>query len=135
MHRDRALALALGVFVAALLAFALYRLGPHTRWFPGCLFHRITGLNCPGCGMTRAAHATLHGHLGEAFRFNPVGMVLFPAALMGLGLELIGWVRGEPLAWRLRAGGRWGWGIAALLLVFWILRNIPFWPFTLLAPP
>jgi len=85
--------------------------------------------------MTRAVHAVLHGRLAEAFRFNQVGMVLFPAALLGIGLELIGWVRGEPLPFRFRAGGRWGWGIAITLLVFWVLRNIPVWPCTLLSPP
>lgn len=125
----------LGLCIALLLAFALYRLGPSARWFPGCLLHKLTGLDCPGCGMTRAVHATLHGRLGEAFRFNPVGMVLLPAALIGLGLELLGWVRGKPLPLQFRAGGRWGWWIVGGLLVFWILRNIPTWPFTLLAPP
>ena len=28
--------------------------------------------------MTRAAHAALHGRFGEAFRFNPLGMILLP---------------------------------------------------------
>jgi hypothetical protein len=135
MRADRVWAVVLGMLVVSLLAFALYRFGPSASFFPGCLFHRLTGLQCPGCGMTRAAYATLHGRLGEAFRFNPVGMVLFPAALVGMGLELIGWVRGKPLPPRFRVGGRWAWGIAGVLLVFWILRNIPVWPFTLLAPP
>lgn len=135
MHGKRALALAFGGLVAALLAFMLYRNGPSGMGLPGCLFHRLTGLECPGCGMTRATHAALHGRIGEAFRFNPVGMVLFPAALLGLGLELAGWVRGKPLPFSFRIGGRWAWGIVGILLVFWILRNIPVWPCTLLAPP
>lgn len=135
MCKERLLTVVFAACCALVLAFALYRLGPSSPWFPGCLFHRWTGLDCPGCGMTRAAHATFHGRFGEAFRFNPLGMVLFPAALLGIGLELIGWVRGKPLPLRFRIGGRWAWGIAALLLVFWVLRNIPAWPFTLLAPP
>lgn len=85
--------------------------------------------------MTRAAHAMLHGRIAEAFRYNPVGMILFPAAMLGIGLELAGWVRGKPLPPRFRIGGRLAWGIAGVLLVFWVLRNIPVWPFTLLAPP
>ena len=68
MHKDRALWFALGGLAVACAAFALYQLGPHDRrWLPGCTFHQLTGLNCPGCGMTRAAYATLHGRLGEAF--------------------------------------------------------------------
>jgi hypothetical protein len=85
--------------------------------------------------MTRATHAVFHGRIFEAFRFNPVGMILFPAAVVGIGLELLGWVRGKPLPVRFRIGGRWAWGIAGILLAFWILRNIPVWPCTLLAPP
>jgi hypothetical protein len=135
MRGDRALALALGALSALLLAFLLYRSGPAASWLPGCLFHRVTGFDCPGCGMTRAAHAALHGRIGEAFRFNPLGMVLLPAAMIGLGLELAGWLRGRPLPVRFRIGGRWAWGVLGVLMAFWVLRNIPAWPFTLLAPP
>lgn len=135
MDARRALVVVLGLGGLLLLAFALYRFGPSAEWLPGCLFHRLTGLECAGCGMTRAVYAALHGHVAEAFRFNPLGMVLLPAALLGIGLELAGWVRGSPLPWRFRAGGRWAWGLAAMLLGFWVLRNVPAWPFTLLAPP
>lgn len=130
---NRALAVALGLLVASLLAFALYQRGPAGLGLPGCLFHRLTGLDCPGCGMTRAAHAALHGRWEDAFRFNPVGMILFPAAMMGIGMELIGWVRGKPLPLRIRIGGAWAWGIAGILLGYWICRNIPVWPFSLLS--
>ena len=135
MHAGRAWLVGLGCCAILLLMLLLYAAGPSGIWFPGCLFHQFTGLNCPGCGMTRAVHAALHGRLAEAFRYNPVGMVLFPAAVLGIGLELIGWVRGKPLPFSFRAGGRWGWRLAVTLLVFWILRNIPVWPCTLLSPP
>ena len=135
MRRDRALAVALGVLSASLLAFLLYCSVPAASWLPGCLFHRVTGFDCPGCGMTRATHAALHGRIGEAFRFNPVGMVLLPDAMIGLGLELAGWLRGKPLPIRFRIGGRWAWGVLGVLMAFWVFRNIPAWPFTLLAPP
>jgi hypothetical protein len=124
-----------GLAALAFSAFLLRSHGPDAAWLPGCLFHRITGLDCPGCGMTRAAHATLHGDLVEAFRLNPLGMILLPLALIGIGLEIAGWVRGKPLPWTFRARGGWVWGIVVAVFVFWIARNIPVWPFTLLAPP
>lgn len=135
MRGKRVLALALGILTISAAAFLLNRHGPSASWLPGCLFHRMTGLSCPGCGMTRAAYAVLHGDLGGAFRLNPVGMVLFPAALLGLGLELAGWARGKPLPFRFRVGGRWAWGVLGIVLAFWVVRNIPEWPFTLLSPP
>ena len=120
------------------LAFAAWQLSLHgpsgLPWMPGCLFHSATGLHCPGCGMTRATHAALHGHFGQAFRFNPVGVILLPVALVGVGIELAGWVRGRPLPFRLNPGATGAWIIAGVVIAFWILRNLPWWPFTLLAP-
>lgn len=93
---------------------------------PGCVFKKVTGLDCPGCGMTRATCATLNGDLGKAFYFNPVGMVLLPLALLGLSIEVAGWVRGKPLSHRFRIG-RWGAAfLLAVIVGWWILRNL-FW--------
>jgi hypothetical protein len=85
--------------------------------------------------MTRATHAVLHGHPGEAVRLNALGMVLAPFFLLGMGLELAGWVRGAALPVRLRFGPRGTWWLIGAVLAFWILRNLPVWPCTLLAPP
>jgi Protein of unknown function (DUF2752) len=136
MRGDRALWVALAVAAVAFAAHQLHQRGPDgLAWLPGCFFKRITGLNCPGCGMTRAAYATLHGHFAAAFRYNPVGMVLLPLALLGVAIELLGWIRARPLGHRLSVGVRGAKWIAWLMVSFWILRNIPLWPLTLLAPP
>ena len=37
----------------------------------GCPFFRLTGLTCPGCGLTRAYIHALHGEFSVAFRYNP----------------------------------------------------------------
>ena len=45
---------------------------------PGtCTFRRLTGLPCPGCGMTRSFISMAHGRLADAWRFNPAGVVFF----------------------------------------------------------
>ena len=49
-------------------------------FYPICLFHALTGLNCPGCGGTRAAYQLLHGHLLRALQDNAL-FVLSLAAL------------------------------------------------------
>lgn len=85
--------------------------------------------------MTRATYAAMHGRIAEAFRFNPVGMILLPLACAGLGLEVLGWIGGKPLGFRLNVGVKGAWAIAWLVIIFWIFRNIPYWPFTLLSPP
>ena len=100
-----------------------------------CILHDTTGLHCAGCGMTRAVHAVLEGRFLEAFRLNPLGVVVVPLLFLALVPEVVGWVRGEAPKWRLPIG-RPGWiGIAVLILAYMVLRNLPWAPFTLLAPP
>jgi hypothetical protein len=110
--------------LAALAGLAvLYFFDPATHGFyPLCPLYRMTGLQCPGCGGLRALHQLLHGHLGAAWRFNPLVIILLPVGLW-LGLrECAG-------AWQT---GRWpaalrpihGWMVAAALVAFGILRNL-----------
>ena len=99
-----------------------------------CFFHQLTGLHCPGCGMTRATAALVNGDLLSAFRFNPLGVLLLPLALLGLVLESIGWVRNTSPPWRIPLGKHGAKIIAIAVILFMVLRNLPWFPFSLLAP-
>jgi hypothetical protein len=46
-----------------------------------CPSYQVLGLQCPGCGLTRAGSALLHGHLFEAMWLNP--LVLWVASYVG----------------------------------------------------
>ncbi len=123
MHKDRAVWVSIAILAIVCSAYMLRETGG-AGWMPGCNFRKLTGLECPGCGMTRAAHATLNGRFAQAFAFNPVGMILLPLAMLGVSLEVFGWVRGKPLPFHMRLG-RWGAAaIAMILIVFWIGRNL-----------
>jgi len=103
------------------------------RFYPTCPFHDLTGLYCPGCGSTRAMHQLLHGHLRAAMGYNAVMVLCLPFAVVGMALEALRVVRGRRLTetylspWLIR-------GIAAAFTAFWVLRNIPAYPFFYLAP-
>jgi hypothetical protein len=56
--------------------------------FPGCPLRELTGLDCPGCGGTRALHALTHGDIGTALDHNVVIAVLLPLLLVAWGLWL-----------------------------------------------
>lgn len=43
-----------------------------------CIFRTITGLECPGCGMTRAISALASGHFKEAVSYNILSVSLLP---------------------------------------------------------
>ena len=106
---------------------------PLRSWSPGCLFHRFTGLHCPGCGATRAFFAMLKGDFATAWRMNPLFLTALAVGTLLGALEILrkrGWARADGL--RLPSYG--GWALMGCVAVFGILRNVPAWPFTLLAP-
>ncbi len=42
-----------------------------------CLFRQLTGLRCPGCGLTRSFVFLAHGQFLEALRMHPLGPILY----------------------------------------------------------
>src|SRR5258708_2533362 len=50
---------------------------PDEPRFTVCVFKSLTGLDCPGCGLTRSFCALSHGHLAKAFYFNKLGPILY----------------------------------------------------------
>lgn len=96
-------------------------------FYPKCTMYQATGIHCPGCGTGRAVHAALNGRVRQAFAYNPVAVVLLPAVAVAVLASLAG-VNRNPL------NGRWILLLAVVLIVFTVLRNLPFYPLTLLAP-
>jgi hypothetical protein len=111
-----------GAVVFAIAAM-LYLFDPRmAHIYPPCPLHFLTGLYCPGCGSLRATHLLLHGNVAQAFAMNPLLLVAFPAAVL---LKL-------KSSWAYRP---WvAWLSFSTLLLFGVLRNLPYWPFCVLAP-
>lgn len=57
---------------ALMLAFLVLGFGAWMGWtlWP-CTFAEVTGLPCPGCGLTRATSALLHGDWRSSWQFHP----------------------------------------------------------------
>jgi hypothetical protein len=104
-----------------------------SRFYPKCLFHAWTGWHCPGCGGLRALHQGLRGHFGAALRLNPLMVLFLPVLGYGVLSDMAFVARGRGLP-RVAVRPVWCWVLLGVMLVFWIARNLPVYPFTLLAP-
>jgi len=100
-------------FVAISGAAILYRFDPTTvHFFPRCVFHELTGLQCPGCGTTRALHHLLHGDIAGAFHYNAMLFVVVPfGAVASASRRFLT----HPLT---------GWSAVVVTIVWWVGRNI-----------
>jgi hypothetical protein len=125
--------LTVSVLLAMAAGLVLFCFDPRQfHFYPICFFHQTTGLLCPGCGALRAGHQLLHGHLAEAFRFNPVLVVSLPL-LSWLGARFaLQKARHQPYSVGVRPV--WLWLILAAVLVVSVLRNVPGVPFAMLRP-
>ena len=123
--------LSLAAFAVAVLAAAalgsgaiLFFFDPAKHGFyPICVFHLLTGWNCPGCGATRAAYQLMHGHLLRALQDN----ALFVLTLAGLAAQGAGLavkkIRNQPAAFVVSPVMLWA--LLVIALAFTALRNLP----------
>ena len=101
--------------------------------FPKCVFHSITGYYCPGCGSQRAIHSLLHFRfysvVSNNFLFLPAVFIVTYHYLRPFFNRRFNW--NMPNIFYFKSTP---WIILIVIVVFWILRNIPFYPFSILAP-
>ena len=117
-----------------ILAVLFFILDPFKNaLFPRCVFNSLTGYFCPGCGSQRAIHNLLHLNFAGVVQNN---FLLLPAIVLiiyhysrtffnrklKLNLPNIFYFKKTP------------WIIFGVIMLFWILRNIPCYPFLMLAP-
>ena len=98
--------------------------------FLPCPFHALTGLWCPGCGMTRALHQLLRGDVAGALSAN----LFLPVVLVvGIWTWLAWWTPRVPPIGRVVPSRVWG-ALVAAAFVFAVLRNLPVPALQTLAP-
>lgn len=89
-----------------------------------CLFHLVTGLKCPGCGVTRMLMSILRLDLSAAFSYNAVLLCLLPPLLSLALFPLIRYVR-TGSRFMTRAENALIYAAAAVLIIWGVVRNLP----------
>jgi hypothetical protein len=97
---------------------------PSTHGFyPVCMFHALTGWNCPGCGMTRALYALLHGNLLLALKDNALFVASLAVAGVWSGRCAVRKLRNRPAD--LKISSKILWLFLVLAVLFAVVRNLP----------
>lgn len=97
--------------------------------YPSCPFRMLTGLQCPGCGSTRALHQLLHGHPLAAFELNPLLVIAVPFFVLALLLLTQQAIFGSSSISKLAVPRKLGWVALFVIVGFWIVRNTSLYPF------
>lgn len=113
---------ALVIVIGGGLAFLVYGEEIWAR-MPECVFRKVTGLYCPGCGMTRALYYFFRGHFFKSFMYHPVvpyGIIYY------LYFMIYNFVNLHLFNGRLRSthGERGIYIGIAIGIVQWIVKNV-----------
>jgi hypothetical protein len=95
-----------------------------------CYFRRGTGLDCPGCGLTRSFISLAHGQFLQACQYNVAGLPLFLVVVFQIPYrlaQLLRMQRGLP-AWDLTfiAPGLFI-TLFFVMLVQWVAKLLSLW--------
>jgi hypothetical protein len=132
IRQPRVLAVLVLLLVAAGFAWVRHAGPEPLAWYPPCPLHAMTGVLCPGCGSARVLHDLAHGDLRSACAHNILIVAAIPFLAAWALLSFWRAVRHNlpPLRAPLGAARV----VLIVVVVFWIARNLPWHPFTLLAP-
>jgi hypothetical protein len=106
----------------------LYNVDPNAanNPYPRCLLKQLTGIDCPGCGGTRAVYSLLHGDVAGAADHNVLAFVALPLIAYLVARFVLARFEIDLPAPRMTRS--LAWAMVAVTLVFTLVRNIPGWP-------
>ena len=107
--------------IVILLCTSFFFLYTKINIFIPCIFHELTGLYCPGCGITRCLIAIIKLDFMQAFRYNMLVFILLPIFIF-IGIK-------KYYCWLLNKqcilfSNRFYITLAIITILFGILRNI-----------
>ena len=122
--KKRILKLLIILFLIGLIAIiygVLFKLGIVIP----CVFHEITGLYCPGCGITRMILSILKLDFYQAFRYNNLIFVFLPLILVYVCDFLIKWIKSDPNYLYKKTSDKIWFILLIITLLFGVFRNVP----------
>lgn len=126
MHKAKNIAIKIGLLILFIILFLFLF---ENKGIP-CVFYKITGFYCPGCGITRCIYSLLCLNFYQAFRYNMLGFCLIIFAFIYLIYVIFCKLKG--ISHIKEIPNIILYFLLITTILFAILRNIPF--FSYLAP-
>ena len=128
---NRFLRISILLVAAGALLLLYFFVEPKNGILPKCFFHELTGLYCPGCGVQRSFHALLNGHVLTAIDYNLLFILFLPLIIFFILAFSLG---RKHSATSFIYKPVFSFTVVIVVVSFWVLRNIPYIPFSWLAP-
>lgn len=116
------------------VVFLYFNVPGESKLLPPCIFHYVTNLYCPGCGSGRVAYSLIHGDIVTALRCNILTVIFIPILAYSFLVFCVNTYSKRQLMKQINYNQVSATIIVVTIIVFGILRNIPFAPFSYLAP-
>lgn len=112
-----------GIVSAHLIAATIFQfVSPYVPGaFPTCAWLKLTGLQCPMCGGTRALYSLLSGDIVSSFLMNPLLIATYVAGGLILGQVAVEVTSGRQLRWPFRLAIA---SVSVAALYTGVLRNL-----------
>lgn len=123
------------ILIAAILLIAAcllyYFINKYTGFAIPCVFHLVTGLSCPGCGISRMFISLLEFDFIGAIKYNAAVFFAMPFMLFLFAEIIVKYIKKGTFI----LSGRQNifiYSLIAYFIIFAVIRNIPY--FSFLAP-
>lgn len=128
---NRYIKITIFIIAAGAILLLYFFVEPKNGNLPKCIFHQLTDLYCPGCGVQRSFHALLNGHVLRAIDYNLMFILFLPLIVYFIITFLLD-KKYSPSSFIYTK--KFSLSILVFVISFWVLRNIPVAPFNWLAP-
>ncbi len=120
-------------YIAGWILMALFAIGTaviHIKgktilnYVPPCMFHRVTGYYCPGCGGTRAVFTFFRGDIVRAFKFHPFVPYAFILGGWFMLSQTIQRLSGNRIKIGMNFRIVYLWTALGIIALNWIIKNM-----------
>ena len=106
-----------------------YVLNRKTGFYIPCMIHKVTGLYCPGCGITRMLFSILKLNFGKAFRYNQLVFILLPFLLLYFAYQIYLYITNKKDKILIKIPNYVYIGLLITVIGWGIIRNLECFPF------